>query len=709
MTGHTRRASTSSIESVDVGSVKWRQEASILRSVPKSVPSDNWPIFQLRDAIVLNRDGSTVENALHIVPNGPFIVRGYLHYTREEKHLGSSALQYNPSSCPFPANPRRSPVLVRDRSPIPIEIRHCLLYSVGETQDGSPQIWVSGRAGWFELSPCPAYQATYDTMCQATTLYYSIMDIIEAMRDVSTKRGKKSKSKVQSDVLASIFHQYAASVGDGSAYEDVVDRCNRHAIFLISQFMQDDDSMDWQTTAFYKWMKSENGPLFEKVDKAKHNPRQRTRSPSYIEPSPRASTSLSRHSASVEEIDESEFIGRSTRRSNSAAAQHTTIAMHPRQTGQPPAQSPAQSPAQTAQPFPQPSVQPAPTHVATDADSPFQTVLAALESSFDSLASSKNGVKGVKVSAILNKLYFTYRFPTYKDSSVGSHKRPVEEVLHYNAAALLDVIDHEKYKDGEVYDWLVDLSKKEFVPIALKSEIMPLRLAPREQRPFHGRKPETKLTPTQDFVRPPSPATPIIGKRPGRPVGSKSSLRPIKSNKKRSRIFIDDDETDNETVAKKLNFSSDQEGDETMADASILSSQEEELDSALQAKDSSDSSSEREMTDDQDKPAQLTILAEKLPDPMPTGFQGAWACDQQDCDFIARGGGDDELDNRIAAHLQEHEQLVDRMQLAVSESRGLLPINHLLEKLKQLGEGVQGLTDSQGNVAPRPIERHLYV
>ncbi|KAM3466024.1 hypothetical protein MY5147_005148 [Beauveria neobassiana] len=687
MTGHTRRASTSSIESVDVSFVKWRQEASVLRSVPKSVPNDNWPIFQLRDAIVLNRDGSTVENALHIVPNGPFIVRGYLHYTSEEKHL----------------------VLVRDRSPIPIEIRHCLLYSVGETEDGLPQIWVSGRAGWFELSPCPAYQATYDIMCQATTLYYTIMDIIEAMRDAPAKRGKKSKLPVQSDVLASIFLQYAASVGDGSTFEDVVDRCNRHAIFLISQFMQDDDSMQWQTTAFYKWMKSENGPLFEKVDKAKRNPRQRTQSPSYIEPSPKASTSLSRHSASVEEIDESEIIGRSTRRSNSATAQHTTIAMHPRQTRQPPVQSPTQSPAQTAQPFPQPSVQPAPTHVATDADSPFQTVLAALESSFDSIVSSKNGAKGVKVSGLLNKLYFAYRFPTYKDSTIGSHKRPVEEVLHYNAAALLDVIDHEKYKNGEVYDWLVDLSQKEFVPIALKSETMPLRLPPREQRPYHGRRPETKLVPTQDFVRPPSPATPIIGKRPGRPVGSKSSLRPIKSNKKRSRIFMDEDETDNETVAKKLNFSSDQEGDETMADASISTSQEDELDSALQARDSSDSPSEHETTDDQDKPAQLTVLAEKLPDPMPTGFQGAWTCDQQDCDFIVRGCGDDELDDRIAAHLQEHEQLVDRMQLAVSESRGLLPINHLLEKLKQLGEGVQGPTDSQGNVAPRPIKRHLYV
>lgn len=90
MTGRTRRGSTSSVDTVDGRAVQWRQEASILRSVPKTEPSDNWPIFQLRDAIVLNRDGTTVENALHIVPNGPFIVRGNLHFSSDEKRFGLS-------------------------------------------------------------------------------------------------------------------------------------------------------------------------------------------------------------------------------------------------------------------------------------------------------------------------------------------------------------------------------------------------------------------------------------------------------------------------------------------------------------------------------------------------------------------------------------------------------------------------------------------
>lgn len=365
---------------------------------------------------------------------------------------------------------------------------------------------------------------------------------------------------------------------------------------------------------------------------------------------------MSRKSASIEEIDEPATRTRATR-SNSTAAPLKTLAMHPRPTASAPEQE-------------------IPTDVATEEDSPFATVLAALESTFDSVPPSKNGVK---VSGILNKMYFQYKFPTYKDNTSGSHKRPVEEIIHYNAAALLDAIDPQKYQNGEVYEWLERLSKTKFAPIAMKANAFPYRIVLREQRPFHGRKPEktvAKVDTPQDDIRPPSPSTPRLGKRPGRPVGSKSSLRPIKSTKKRSRTIVDD-ETDTESVAKKLNFQSDHDGDGDDGDDSMVDIQNQisqEFDSGLELNASSDSSSEDENTDEEDKPVKLSILAEKLPDQMPTGYQGTWICDQPDCDFIARGGEDDELDDRISAHLHEHERLVDKMQLALNESRGLLPI-----------------------------------
>lgn len=78
MSGRNRRPSTSSVESADTSRISWKQESSVVKSVPKTLSSDDWPIFELRDAVVLNKDGKSFENALDVVTKGPFIVRGYL-------------------------------------------------------------------------------------------------------------------------------------------------------------------------------------------------------------------------------------------------------------------------------------------------------------------------------------------------------------------------------------------------------------------------------------------------------------------------------------------------------------------------------------------------------------------------------------------------------------------------------------------------------
>lgn len=78
MAGRRRRASTSSVDSIDDGQLRWRQESSVVRSVPSDLPSDDWPIFELRDAVILHRDGTSLENALQVDFRGPYLVRGHL-------------------------------------------------------------------------------------------------------------------------------------------------------------------------------------------------------------------------------------------------------------------------------------------------------------------------------------------------------------------------------------------------------------------------------------------------------------------------------------------------------------------------------------------------------------------------------------------------------------------------------------------------------
>ena len=144
---------------------------------------------------------------------------------------------------------------MRVRASTPLEIRKCVSFSIGESPDGSPLIWLSGNGGWYEINPSPAYRPIYKKMCEATTLYYNLVDIYNSIQ--LPKKPKKTKAKWM-DELSGIFLQYAARVGDGSTFEEVIERCNEHAGFFISQFAQQETLLDWHPTAFYKWLTSEH-------------------------------------------------------------------------------------------------------------------------------------------------------------------------------------------------------------------------------------------------------------------------------------------------------------------------------------------------------------------------------------------------------------------------------------------------------------------
>ena len=58
--------------------VRWKQESSVVKSVPKHVEVNDYPIFELRDAEVYSSDGTRIVSALEAEIHGPLIVRGYL-------------------------------------------------------------------------------------------------------------------------------------------------------------------------------------------------------------------------------------------------------------------------------------------------------------------------------------------------------------------------------------------------------------------------------------------------------------------------------------------------------------------------------------------------------------------------------------------------------------------------------------------------------
>lgn len=88
------------------------------------------------------------------------------------------------------------------------------------------------------------------------------------------------------------------------------------------------------------------------------------------------------------------------------------------------------------------------------------------------------------------------------------------------------------------------------------------------------------------------------------------------------------------------------------------------------------------------KPAvTLKMVTEALPTLSPSGPNGTWTCDREDCVFVVRDAESEEGKERIRAHFNEHAELLEREALARQEAaQRRLPIDHLLEKLRGLGE-----------------------
>lgn len=56
-----------------------------MRMPDNNLSEQDWQSFELTDALILNKDGKTIENALDVILNGPFIVRGRLMVETDEQ------------------------------------------------------------------------------------------------------------------------------------------------------------------------------------------------------------------------------------------------------------------------------------------------------------------------------------------------------------------------------------------------------------------------------------------------------------------------------------------------------------------------------------------------------------------------------------------------------------------------------------------------
>ncbi|KAL6854185.1 hypothetical protein J3F83DRAFT_488695 [Trichoderma novae-zelandiae] len=636
MSGRRRRASTSSVETIDGDKIHWQREVSVVRPQPKDVSKDLYPCFELRDATVYDMNGESLENALNVVVRGPYIVRGHLIIDDRSQ---------------------RSHLVTRVRASTPIEIRHCISYSIGE-DDTRPVVWVLGRGGWYEINPSEAYRPIFNKMCEATTMYYSLMDIYTSEKFSKTPATANSNLL---DALRDDFLQYALKVGDGATFSEVVQRCAEHAIFFVCQFGQESlDLIDWKKTPFHRWFTAQHAEVVRKTELALKNPRKPV-SPARDTASPapghRPATRNTR-SVSTEEkgID----------------ADSVQLSKRPKPSPQADTASPGAATQRPAMPTPSAEATMSPAMID---ESPFTSVFSAIEKLYEERREKKKTITSMNA---LNGLYFDYKFPNFKDGTVGSHRVPVEEVLHYYAAALLQTLDREKYQRHELYTYLGELAAKPFSPRAIKPSDFPYRLVPRKTIVRASKKTalgsgDPEASSLHDGAAGSNDSPRHAGKtvkRPGRQPGKTSALR-VSAYKKRTYADIGDEsepESEASGVKRSHYFS---ERDE----------EEEEEDTSM--RDSADASTSRDAglvvqpPSEDVEPIQIVIRAEKIPSTIPRGPDDTWTCDQDGCTYIVRGGDAQACQTRIQTHFAEHDEQSKRLNLAVTEStRGHMPIKY---------------------------------
>jgi hypothetical protein len=694
MAGRRRRASTSSVDTEDESKVSWCQEKSVMRFNHSIV--DPEACFELKDAIVLNKDGQTMENALDVADRGPFIIRG-------------TCLVEDPA--------QRAHLIMKVRKSIELEVRKCVLYSIGEDKNGSPIIWVAGTCAWFELNPSKAYAPIYRQMREAVVLYYRILAIYSDRKPKKTKKGRKD---IERD-LHHVFHEYATRIGDGSTLEDVISRCDKHASFLIAQCTGDESELDWRTTPFYQWLIKRHPDIYNKEIERQYKPLQPLPSPSIEVSEPLVpqtlpsrtrngslapSVALSNATPEVIELDDSPPPQPASRSRSSSRRANPEIVELGSSTQTSRDISAAPRPASVHSSMSTPSFTPHPSEISSSATSanetPFQSVLNAIEWAY---AETENSKAGLTHSATMNKLWTKYRFPNYKSDQKASYRVPIEEVLHYNAGALLQVLDTDKYKHHGFYTWLEETSKKPFNPVAIRPSDFPYRLIRRKQSSnalsskLAQPSPLAQIgTPTgpfnEEFSSPArsSPAGKSI-RRPGRPSGVKSSLRLTATSRKRAHSDVDIDSQDEGAEPKRSHYFSD-ENDAIENEGQLGSSEDEPT-----------PGSSEELV-------KIFLRADNIPTTIPRGPNETWVCEEDNCGYVVRGGDLRDCRERIRQHFNEHERQMNRVSLAMTEgSRGHLPVNHLMDKLKKLGEASQAAEQLiiGRTVLPRRIKRNLLI
>ncbi|KAI1190344.1 hypothetical protein F5B17DRAFT_387675 [Nemania serpens] len=697
------------------------KESSILKPVSPSTHSDDWPCFLLSDATVHRPDGS-LANQLHVDVEGPFIVRGKLELEKDnERYLTNRNIK---------------------TSDLRIQIDSSNAFSVGYKDESLsvPVVWASGAAGWFEIVPSQTYQRICDEMFQGVCLHYSFLEQYEnALEQLQESRKKAKKKKatmadVQLDIDELLF-QYALRSGDGLTLPDARRRLLEQSFFLLSHFPKDTD--------LYKGLAKEHSGVIRHMEKRRAGEaKPRLYAPStsliaYDYPHREKSSSLDvdgkkkgrgrpknsvPRSTRTGEVSEVEAADRSTKLretqlSRSARAKKRSSADIPVKDDDIVMTDPPSNITLSSRPPRESRGAHAGDSAASNSNategtkSSGQVLVDALEDVRRQML--KHIAEGKQKKQLHQISDGSWRFKAYLECQIKRYET-LQEVFHYHAQYLAQHLGPE-WHDTTIYRWAQENASKPLtLNLITETEIKQIvRRVKKTTRGSHVEKTvnETSQPEAREYAGKQTPRN--------RPSGKAAGLRPSTGSKKRLRHEIDFEDSmdiDEDGLLKKKS----KRLHSLMGDEDEDEDEDEDDDTAEDGIDLS-RESDPSAKNDGIPMTQLVIRAEKLPSTQPQGPNQTWVCDEPDCGYVVRAADEERGQKLISTHYDEHEKeaqdvaqemAFNRVNLAVQEgTRGRMPINHLLEKIRKIGEKSNRRDEVHlnGHVIPERIKRTLLI
>lgn len=194
-----------------------REETVLAPTDPSITDENDWWEFSLTDVKVLKPGKMLYANLLDATEQNPVQVIGCLEPLREDQeHL----------------------VLNPDNPPKRIIIDEVTHYAYGQTEDKSIELWVAGKAGWYDIiSPAKGFTPTFNRMVQAIDMLYFLVD-----------KHKQGKRQINPS-FRSLCEQYTYhTYGSCETREQSAEVFATHAAFLLRCMIQGDADVEWKKT-----------------------------------------------------------------------------------------------------------------------------------------------------------------------------------------------------------------------------------------------------------------------------------------------------------------------------------------------------------------------------------------------------------------------------------------------------------------------------